>query len=82
MIGAKNLCATQHEGNAALSFGIMRNASGVTHVRITLDPSDTYTVTFLKVRGVNVTTVHESEMVYSDSLNTCIEAHTGLRLSL
>jgi hypothetical protein len=82
MIGAKHLCATQNAGKAALSFAIMRNAERVTHIMITLEPSDVYTVEFINCRGVNRKVLHTSEMVYSDSLNTCIEAHTGLRLSL
>jgi hypothetical protein len=88
MMGAKNLMATEHEGKAALTFKIARNDNGVTHVRVVLEPSDTYTVQFLKVRNPSarsaggIFTVSEADMVYSDSLNTCIEAHTGLRLSL
>lgn len=82
MMGAKNIGATTHDGKAALTFGIMRNDNGVTHVRVTLEPSDTYTVTFLRVRGLKITTVSEAEMVFADVLNQVIENRTGLRLSL
>lgn len=82
MMGAKNLIAHTTEENAALSFKIGRNDNGITHLKITLEPSDTYSIKFLKVRGLNVSTVAEVDMVFEDVLKQVIENRTGLRLSL
>lgn len=78
MTGAKNFCTNGRD----ISFKVMRNASKVTHVNITLDPSDTYTVKFLKVRGCDIKTISEREGVYWDSLQSVFEQNTGLRTSL
>lgn len=76
MMGAKNLC-----GDAtSLQFKIC--GSKVTHIRVTLDPSDTYTVAFIRVRGRKVTELASEEGVYADSLNRVIASNTGLALSL
>lgn len=80
MIGAKAIL----DCGDAVQFKVGRNAKGVTHVRITLDPSDTYTVKFDRVtrRGMNVTPKGEVSFVYADQLRTAIETHTGLYTSL
>lgn len=58
----------------------------VTHVRITLEPSDTYKVEFLRVRShgpAHATTVlADFDGVYADMLHSIIETNTGLHLSL
>lgn len=56
-----------------------------THVRVTLDPSDTYTVEILSVQAKAadmVVTNSRLEMVYGDQLAAVVEMNTGLRLSL
>jgi hypothetical protein len=73
MLGARNLLA----GERDLTFKIM-GSKKATHIKIALAADDTYTVTFMKVRSLNVTTVAEETMVYVDSLHKTIEAHTGL----
>ena len=78
MMGAKNLVASED----GLQWKVGRNSKGITHVMVTLDPSDTYTVGFYKIRGANVRQVAKSEGVYVDSLHTTIECNTGLYLSL
>jgi hypothetical protein len=78
MMGAKNLLASER----ALQFKIGRNAKGVTHVTVTLDPTDTYTVKFDRVRKYVAKPVAEVEGVYVDSLRSVIESNTGLYLSL
>lgn len=89
MMGAKNLLG----GDNHLQFKVGKNAKGVTHITVTLDPSDTYTVKFDKVTPYRmdrrtgemkggVKTLAEVEGVYVDSLKTTIEANTGLYLSL
>ena len=74
MIGAKDLTGSEN----ALSFRIGRNCKSVNAIKITLEPSDTYTVEFL--RGSKV--VAKCEDVYCDSLHQVIERHTGMYTSL
>lgn len=81
MMGAKNLIG----GDDYLTFKIGRNAKRVTHIRVTLDPTDTYKVEFIKVgRAPNFTTktLAEFDGVYADMLHKMIEDNTGLYLSL
>jgi len=82
MIGARNLLAL--DGLGGLQFKVMKNARGVTHVRIELEPSDTYAVSFHKVtrRGLETRELARFERVYADSLRRIFEAETGLYLSL
>jgi len=85
MIGAKNLLAHQD----GLSFRIGRNSSGINHIKITLDPSDTYSMTFTKVpstrqlcAGKEPKTVASVSGVYVDAMKRVIESNTGLYTSL
>lgn len=78
MIGAKNLTGDKN----SLSFKIGRNSAHVTHIRVTLEPSDTYTVQFYRVRRHNRTLVSEERDIYGDGLRDCIERNTGLYTSL
>lgn len=75
--GARNL--TAHPD--ALSFKLGRARDGIKHVKITLDPSDTYKVTFTKIGRAparTVTVVKELEGVYADMLTEIFESTTGL----
>ena len=76
MTGAKNLLKDHN----ALSMRLPSRK--VTHVRITLDPSDTYTVLFLRMRGYQVTEVARVSDVYADSLREVFTRYTGLETSL
>ncbi len=79
MIGAKNLVG----GDNYLTFKIMRNAKRVTHVRVTLDPSDTYTVEFIRCWGTKAPEILESvEGIYCDMLKSVIGCGTGLEMSM
>ena len=85
MIGAKTLI----DHGDALSFRVGRNASGVNHLKITLDGSDTYTMTFTKVpstralcAGKNPKVIAEVSGVYAASMRAVIESSTGLYTSL
>lgn len=74
-------------GSNALGFRLpARTAKNkITGVRITLDPSDTYTVTFLAQRGsptFEVYTVAEHSMVYCDQLEGVFTSETGLATRL
>ena len=78
MTGAKNLTG----GNGTLSFKIGRNAGNITHVRVTLDVSDTYTMQFLKIRAHNVTIAAQHEFVYADQLQAIFTSVTGMATKL
>lgn len=78
MTGAKNLLDL---GNG-VQFRVGRNAKRVTHVRITLDPSDTYSVQFHNVRGHNVKLLGQFSDIYADMLVELFETETGLYTSL
>ena len=82
MMGAKNLVATE----TGLTFRIGRNAKSVSHVMITLEPSDTYTVEFRRVRnsknGITNKLVNSFDDVYADMLHTVLESGTGLATHL
>lgn len=54
----------------------------VNSCRIVLDDSDTYTVEFFKIRGVNVKSVYELSGVYADMLQSIFTSQTGLDTSL
>jgi hypothetical protein len=79
MIGASQFVSI--ENGVQFSYKGDRKSS---KILIRLDPSDTYTVQFWAFprsspAGV---LVREVSMVYADSLKSCIETQTGLRLSL
>lgn len=65
-----------------LSFRVGRNARGVNKVKVTLDPSDTYTVEVFRVRGTTVKVLGSASGVYADSLVSSFESLTGLYLTL
>ena len=83
LIGASTLVGDAN----SLTFKVGKNAKGVTHVKVTLDPSDTYIVSARKVR-INRTTyavdsreVGKVSGVYFDGLRGAIESVTGLYTS-
>ena len=78
MTGARNLVYDR----TSLTFKVGRNSKSVTHCRIVLDPSDTYTVEFLWVRGHHVKTRGTHEGVYCDQLVEIFERGTGLATRL
>lgn len=82
MLGAKNFLGDEN----SVQFRIGRGAAGgINSIKVTLDPSDTYTVEFVKVgRAPNfkITTVASVDGVYCDSLKSTIEQHTRMYLSL
>lgn len=79
MMGATNKMGWEN----GLQWKIGRNAKKVTHVVVTLQDNDTYTVKFQRVgRSYNVSTTAEVSNVYADQLHAVITEHTGLCLSL
>lgn len=74
MTGAKNFVA----GENMLLFSVGRGAkAGINKVRVTLDPSDTYTVEFFRIRGVNVKTIAKHSDIYCDQLQDVFTSETG-----
>lgn len=80
MTGAKNFVS---DGNS-LRFKLPANFArrGINLVRITLDPSDTYTLEFMKLRGTSVQRVSERSGVHADQLRKVFVNETGLDVSL
>ena len=81
MLGAKNIVL--HEDG--VSFRIGKNSKRVNRIRITLDPSDTYSISFDRVpsvkafcAGKEVKSISSAHGVYVDNLHDVIEHHTGL----
>jgi hypothetical protein len=85
LTGARNLVG----GDNSLSMQVSASAqvplkNRCTHVRITLDSSDTYTVEFMKFsrKTLEFTECSKHEMVYCDGLQDLFEAQTGLYVTL
>ncbi len=77
MTGAKNFVA--HD--SAVSFRIGRNSKRVNYVKITLTPSDLYTIEYGYIRGMNYTVRTESTEIYNDMLKADFERETGMYLT-
>lgn len=81
MTGAKNFIATED----GLSFRLPSNfaSKGINAVRVDLIKcSDTYLLTFIKVRGTKITIVEMVTNVYCDQLQEIFTAQTGLQTRL
>ena len=77
MLGAKDLMGDKD----SLTFRIGRNAQGVTHIKVRLDPSDTYTMQFLRkgrAPRYEHKVVSEVDDVYAEDLRRIIELKTGM----
>lgn len=67
----------------ALTFKLGRGAQHkITHMRVTLRPDDTYTVTAYQYRNLEMKKIMESDMVYADNLKPVIGRMTGFAMSL
>ena len=81
MTGAKNLSSL---GNG-LSFrlpGAGFTKNGINYVKIILDPSDTYTVEFGRIRGNTYTVINTTNDIYHDMLQEIFTKYTGLNTHL
>ena len=83
MTGAKNLVGDTH----ALTFKLPANFAkdGINHVRISIEPSDTYTVRFARLGPAptrELTEVAVVDDVYADDLQDVFTRYTGLDTSL
>lgn len=85
MMGAKEFMGGDG-GRGTLKFKLGRGARDhITHVMITLEPSDTYTVAFLRWHGgkrSEMETVAEYDDVYVENLRSLISKVTGFALRL
>ena len=78
MTGAKNLL----DHGSALSMRIPSSKDKFNYVKITLDPSDTYTVEFGRVWGTSYRVIETMDGIYNDMLRDIFEERTGLFTSL
>ena len=82
MTGASNLIA----GSNYLACKIPRAAKKITHMRVTLDLNDTYTVEFLNCRTTRTQLKHETveslSNVYAENLQAIFTSETGLYTTL
>lgn len=80
MTGAKNLMADENALTMRLPGTMTHNR--INYLKITLDPSDTYTMEFGKIRGLNYTVIETAEDIYCDMLRDVFESTTGLLTSM
>lgn len=79
MIGAKHFVGSDN----SLTFRFAARArNGSNTLRVTLDPSDTYTVEFLSLRGSSRKVKGSFSDIYAEDLKPLFERETGLYLSL
>lgn len=79
MTGARGFVGSDN----SLSFTIGRGAKkSINRVRVTLDPSDTYTVEFYRVRGIECTQIAEYTGAFCDMLADVFTEITGLATRL
>ncbi|HEB0918906.1 TPA: hypothetical protein RY299_004611 [Enterobacter cloacae] len=81
MTGAKKFVALE---NGGLLFALPSNfaKNGINHVKIILDVSDTYTISFYKVRGASIKEIKSFTMIYCDQLQNIFTQITGLNTFL
>lgn len=76
MTGASNFA--RNDATKTISFKIPRS-KGITHVRIRLDPNDTYTMEFIHIHGMNEPKVISKHSgIYNDQLQDVFTSETGL----
>lgn len=82
MIGAYDFMGSD-TGLPELMFKWKAKAkNGANGLRIILDPSDTYTMYFYKIRAGKATELKKFEDVYNDMLREVFEDYTGLYLRM
>jgi hypothetical protein len=77
MTGARNISGS--EKDKSLSFKLpMKTKNQCNYVRITLTPSDLYSVEFLSIRGTSFKVKGTVDDVYCDQLLSTFETATGI----
>ena len=80
MTGAKNLAVDKSKNE--LHMKIMRNAKGISHVRIRLTSMDLYDMEFLQVRAGRIKIKSKEKGVYADQLGKMFKKNTGMNVRL
>ena len=82
LTGASNFIGSENSLSFSLpgAGGFCKN--GINRVRIELMPSDTYRISFARIRGSKLTTVAQHADIYFDQLHDIITQETGLALRL
>ena len=80
MTGARDLARTDDSLTFRLPANFARD--GVNLVKVTLAASDTYTVRFMKLSGLNLRECGEVEGVYAENLREVFTERTGLDCTL
>lgn len=75
--GSKNPVAIEN----GLQIELSENKLKATHLQIILDPSDTYSIKFLKRKGENTVVFNEHSDIYCNQLKEIFEEETGLLTS-
>ncbi len=78
MVGAKDFIGDAN----SVTFKFMKGKDGINAVTINLDSSDTYSLSFFKLRGINCKTMCHISMVYNDQLKNVFERTTSLAIRL
>lgn len=78
MIGARNFVRSAD----CLTMRIGGNPEGVTHLRFTLEPTDTYKVEAIRCVRTNVRDLAHLDGVYFDKLGDAVKSLTGLEVRL
>jgi len=82
MTGARNFIGSE----SSLSFRIPGGGGfckdGINFVRIELTPSDTYRMSFARIRGDKLTAVAQHDDIHFDGLRELFERETGLATSM
>jgi hypothetical protein len=78
MTGAKNLVGSDKSLSFRYPTSVNKHGAKTNAVYITLDPSNTYSITSMYIRGLNVKTVEVRSEVYFDTLHEAFTALTGL----
>ena len=82
MTGARNFSAVRNGLLFAIPGGRGFAKSGINVIQIDLDPNDTYTVTFSRLRAGKRTEISKHSDIYAENLCELFERETGLRTSL
>ena len=81
MTGAKQTLALESGLRFQLPGGnFARN--GINRVNIVLEPTDTYTVTFSRIRGMTVKEISNHSYIYAEGLQNLFTDETGLETHL
>lgn len=82
MTGAKQFVGGPNSLTFRLPGGGGFAKNGINCVRVELEPSNTYTVTFIKIRGVDSKVISMHRDVYCDTLQSVFFDATGLKTRL